>query len=74
MTDRQYLFVFESNVNARIFVHRLVLQLRHLAICVVDESVIVIDGNDEPRRARIFNCARTISAQMAAVDGSTENV
>lgn len=67
MESRVYLFAFTSAAHARIFVQKLVLQLEHLAIYIDGESVIVIDGGEEPRRERILQLAKWSSAVRAGV-------
>ena len=62
-TDRQLLFVFETPTGARIFVRRLVLTMRHLAIFIEAEAVSVIDGGEEFRRAQFTALARTSGAK-----------
>lgn len=66
MINRQLLFVFATPAAARFFVKRLVGDekpfapgLKHLAIFVDDEAVMVIDGEEEPRTERIHQLART---------------
>lgn len=73
MTDRQLLFVFSSPQAARFFVKKLVGDekpyapgLKFLAIFIEDESVMVVDGADEPRDAQIRACARTSGSLPAA--------
>jgi hypothetical protein len=69
VTDRELLFAFETPEAARIFVHRLVLSLRHLAIYIAHEHVHVIDGSDEGQREEILKLARSSSATLAAFHG-----
>jgi hypothetical protein len=64
--DRQYLFAFESAAHARVFVHKLALRLRYVAIFVDGEHVQVIDGSDDGQREAILRLAQSSSATLAA--------
>ena len=60
-----HLFVFADGHAARRFVIRLVLALHHLAIYIVEEQVIVIDGGDFSRAHEIARLAKESGATKA---------
>jgi hypothetical protein len=66
---RWYLFAFEDAARARIFVKRLVLNLRRLAIYVDGEHVRVIDGSPEGQHAEIIRLAKGSEAQLTSFGG-----
>jgi hypothetical protein len=59
---RVFLFAFETPERARVFVKRLVLTLRHVAVFVDGEHVRVIDGSDDGQAEEIVRLARTSGA------------
>lgn len=61
-----YIFAFDNAARAKIFVERLVLNLKHLAIFRDDIHVSVFDGSDEGQRERIMQLAKMSSATQAA--------
>jgi len=64
--DRTYLFAFDNPANARIFVERLTLNLKHVVIFISGEHVKVIDGSELGQREAILRLARTSGAMHAA--------
>lgn len=63
--DRTYLFAFDSAANARIFVEKLTLHVRHVAIFVDGAHVRVIDGSEYGQREAILRHARQSGAMHA---------
>jgi hypothetical protein len=58
----QFLFSFEDEAHARIFVERVAHYLDDLAIFRDESDVIVIDGSDYGQREEIFRLAKGSNA------------
>jgi hypothetical protein len=67
VTSRCYLFVFESEANAKIFIQRLVLNLKHIAVMREGVAVHVLDGADLDQREEILRLAKFSNARHAAM-------
>jgi hypothetical protein len=57
-----YMFVFEDEAAAKLFVSRLAHYLKNVAIFRSDKEVQVIDGSDQGQREEILRLARNSSA------------
>lgn len=64
--NRIFLFVFDRPENARVFVSRIVLNLKHVAMYVDGIYVHVVDGNDTLQGAEIRRLARMSGASPSA--------
>lgn len=60
---RWYLFAFEDAARARVFVKRLALNLRRIAIFIDGEHVRVIDGSPNGQHDEIIRLAKGSSAR-----------
>jgi len=60
---RSYLFSFDSEDNARVFVQKVVLHLKNVALWRVGDSVRVIDGAEDDQRERLYQLAHLTGAR-----------
>lgn len=62
-----YLFAFDEEIRARLFVKRLAHYLRDIAIYVDGKDVAVFDGSDRSQRDEIVRLARASAATRIQV-------
>ena len=55
--NRALVFNFKTESHARTFVHRLALNLRHVAIYIEDARVLVLNGGADEQRKEIYRYA-----------------